>query len=58
MPHIYTHKEGITPRKSINVGDLQAAVSAILDGASLKGIAKSHNVNVMTLKRYVRKQKA
>ena len=50
MPSIYTHKEGVTPRKCINVGDLLAAVSAVLDGASLKGIARSHNVNVKTLK--------
>ena len=58
MTSIYTHKEGVTPRKSINVGDLQAAVSAVLDGASLKGTAKSHNVNEMTLKNYVKNQKA
>ena len=55
---IYIRKEGVTPRKSINVKDLQAAVSAVLDADSLKGTAKSHNVNVMTLKPYVKKQKA
>ena len=58
MPCIYTRKEGVTPKKSINAGDLLATISAVLGGASLKGTAKSHNINVMTLKRYLRKQKA
>ncbi|GBL91119.1 hypothetical protein AVEN_184482-1 [Araneus ventricosus] len=37
---------------------LQAAVMAVIDGSSFKSAAKSFHINVMTLKRYVRKQKS
>ena len=56
MPRTYKPKDGVKKRKPIDKAKLKAAVKHVLNGNTIKGTAKSFDVPLMTLERYVRKQ--
>lgn len=57
MPRKYKRKEGAKKRTPLDSVKLKEAVLEVINGASLKGTAKKYEINVMTLKRYVRSQR-
>ncbi|CAH2088095.1 unnamed protein product [Euphydryas editha] len=53
MPRVYKTKQGSKKREIINKDKLKAAVyDVIYRDKSLRGVAKTYNMSVMTLKRY------
>lgn len=55
MPRIYKPKKGATPRVLPDAETVAAAVAEVKNGASYKGTAKKYDINVMTLKRVIRR---
>lgn len=55
MPRNYTPKVGVKKRAQYDPGSIAAAVNAVKNGGFLKGTAKYYNINVMTLKRIIRR---
>ena len=55
MPNKYKPKDGVKKRVLPDPNTVAAAVAAVKDGASLKGTARQFKINVMTLKRLIRR---
>lgn len=59
MPRIYKPTKNTNVRTPLDGDKIKEAVLCVIrDGATFKGTAKKFNLNVMTLKRYVRAQMA
>ena len=43
------------PRGKVNENEMRAAVNAVLNGGTVYRVSKERGINLMTLKRYVRK---
>ncbi|XP_072400708.1 uncharacterized protein [Diabrotica undecimpunctata] len=59
MPRQYKRREGAKKRTPVDSQKLKEAVLDVINtGTSLKGTASRYQINVMTLKRYVRRQRS
>lgn len=56
MPRKYIRKKNTVGRRPVSPNRIKSAVEYILTGASIKYAAKHFNLNIMTLKRYYRRQ--
>lgn len=55
MPRVYKTREGAKKRVPIDGDLMKRGVGEVLSGKPIKGTAKAYGINIMTLKRYVRK---